>query len=111
MSFGITKTIPADEGFERVASLYAGDLGEFEFHMAGKPSKLNVGDFVYTIFQHEIRGRLKITRLQGGAVNPKSGKSRTLIYVETPGERLKKPIPRKGHQGTRYYDGAEWPKK
>ncbi len=109
MSFGITKTIPADEGFERIDELYEGELGEYEFHMAGKPSKLHVGDFVYTIFQHEIRGRLKITRLQGGAVNPKSGKDRTLIYVETPGERLEKTIPRKGHQGTRYYDGAEWP--
>ena len=111
MSFGITKTIPADEGMERVDSLYDGSVNEYEFHMAGKPSKLNVGDYVYTIFQHEIRGRLQITRLEGGAVNPKSGKPRTLVYVKAPGEKLKKTIPRKGHQGTRYYDGAEWPKK
>ena len=32
-----------------------------------------------------------------------------LIFVECPGERLQTPIPRKGHQGTRYFDGDEWP--
>jgi hypothetical protein len=52
---------------------------------------------------------LKIVRMTTGAVNPKSGRPRTLIYVETPGERLDKPLPRKGHRGTRYYDGAGWP--
>lgn len=108
MSFGITKTIPAGEGISAVNKLYEGESGEYEFHMAGKPSKLNVGDFVYTIFKHQLLGRLKIVRLEGGAVNPKSGKPRTLIYVETPGERLASPIPRKGHQGTRYFDGSEW---
>ena len=46
MSFGITKTIPADEGIERVDSLYDGSAKEYEFHMAGKPSKLAVGDYV-----------------------------------------------------------------
>ena len=54
-------------------------------------------------------GRCTITRLEGGAVNPKSGKPRTLIWVSAPGERLEMPIPKKGHQGTRYYDGEEWP--
>jgi hypothetical protein len=109
MSFGITKTIPVGEGMGRVDSLYDGSVKEYEFHMAGKPSKLEVGDYVYTIFQDQIRGRLKIKGFREGAVNPKSGKPRTLIYVEAPGKRLKKPIPRKGHQGTRYYDGADWP--
>ena len=111
MSFGITKTIPADEGIEHVNSLYDGSISELEFHMAGKPSKLKAGDYVYTIFQHEISGRLQITRLEEGAVNPKSGKARTLIYVKAPGERLQKTIPRKGHQGTRYYDCYEWPEQ
>ena len=101
MSFGITKTIPADEGIEQVESLYDGSLDEYEFHMAGTPSKLGVGDYVYTIFEHKIRGRLQITRLEGGAVNPKSGKPRTLVFVKAPGERLDEPIPRKGHQGAR----------
>ena len=59
----------------------------------------------YTIFEHKIRGRLQITRLEGGAVNPKSGKPRALVFVRAPGERLDEPIPRKGHQGMRYYDG------
>ena len=76
MSFGITKTIPADEGIAQVESLYDGSVDEYEFHMAGTPSKLGVGDYVYTIFEHKIRGRLQITRLEGGAVNPKSGKPR-----------------------------------
>ena len=110
MSFGITKTIPAKDGIETVNTLYDGSLAEYEFHMAGKPSKLNVGDYIYTIFQDQLYGRLKIKELIGGAVNPKSGKARTLLIVEAPGERLPEPIPKKGHRGTRYYDGAEWPK-
>ena len=109
MSFGITKTIPANEGMERVDSLYDGSVAEYEFHMAGKPSKLQGGDYVYTIFKDQIRGRLQIKELKGGATNPKSGKPRTLVFVAAPGERLAEPIPRKGHQGTRYYDGADWP--
>ena len=109
MNFGITKTIPATEGIEHVNALYDGLIAEYEFHMAGKPSKLSVGDYVYTIFGDQLIGRLKIKRLVGGAVNPKSGKPRTLIIVETPGERLETPIPKKGHRGTRYYDGADWP--
>ncbi|MEM7111656.1 MAG: hypothetical protein AAF614_04440 [Chloroflexota bacterium] len=109
MSFGITKTIPAKRTQAGVDVLYDGSLDEFEFHMAGKPSKLNVGDFVYTIFNNELVGRLKIKELIGGAVNPSSGRPRTLIMVECPGERLGLPIPRQGHRGTRYYDGADWP--
>jgi hypothetical protein len=109
MSFGITKTIPAKEGIERIDSLYDGSLTEYEFHMAGKPSKLNVGDYVYTIFNDQLYGRLKIKEMIGGAVNPKSGKDRTLLIVEAPGERLSKTISKKGHRGTRYYDGADWP--
>jgi hypothetical protein len=77
--------------------------------MAGTPSKLKVGDYVYTIFEDKLRGRLRIKEMVGGAVNPKSGKPRTLLIVEAPGERLSDPIPRKGHRGTRYYDGSEWP--
>lgn len=109
MSFGITKTIPAKRGEEGVNVLYDGSLSEFEFHMAGKPSKLNVGDYVYTIFNDQLVGRLQIKELIGGAVNPNSGRPRTLIMVNCPGERLQTPVPRQGHRGTRYYDGADWP--
>lgn len=108
MSFGITKTIPASRGDEGIDSLFDGSKAEFEFHMAGKPSKLKVGDFVYTIFNDELRGRLKIRELIGGAVNPNSGRPRTLILVDCPGEKIKKPIARKGHRGTRYYEGSDW---
>ncbi|MCB0061207.1 MAG: hypothetical protein KDE19_03800 [Caldilineaceae bacterium] len=108
MSFGITKTIPAKEGRQAVDALYQ-VAGEYEFHMAGKPSKLKVGDYVYTIFNDELIGRCRIKELVGGATNPDSGKPRTLIYVETPGEKLASPLPKQGHRGTRYYDGAEWP--
>lgn len=108
MSFGITKTIPAKEGRAAVDALYT-IVGEYEFHMAGKPSKLNVGDYVYTIFNDELIGRCQIKELIGGAVNPASGKPRTLILVATPGEKLETPVPKKGHRGTRYYDGSEWP--
>jgi hypothetical protein len=109
MSFGITKTIPAREGQAGVDSLYDGSLTEFEFHMAGQPSKLKVGDYVYTIFNDMLQGRCQIKELIGGAVNPDSGKPRTLIMVSCPGEKLDQPIPRQGHRGTRYYDGADWP--
>ena len=108
MGFGITKTIPASRGKEGIDSLFDGSIAEFEFHMAGKPSKLKAGDFVYAIFNDELRGRLKIRELVGGAVNPKSGRPRTLILVECPGERITKPVARKGHRGTRYYDGSDW---
>lgn len=109
MSFGITKTIPAERGEEAAATLYDGSMSEFEFHMAGKPSRLKVGDYVYTIFNNELIGRVKIKELIPGAINPDSGKPRTLIMVACPGERLEMPIPRQGHRGTRYYDGADWP--
>lgn len=108
MSFGITKTIPASRGDEGIDSLFDGSIPEFEFHMAGKPSKLKVGDYVYAIFNDELRGRMRIKELIGGAVNPKSGRDRTLILVECPGKKIKKRIARKGHRGTRYYDGADW---
>ena len=109
MSKGITKTVPATAGMKTLDSFYDGSLKEYEFHMAGKPSKLNVGDYVYTIFGNMLYGRMKIKKFIEGATNPKSGKPRTLIIVEAPGERLDKPIPREGHRGTRYYDGSDWP--
>lgn len=109
-NFGITKTIPVSRGEEGLESLFDGSLAEFEFHMAGKPSKLKVGDFVYTIFKDQLRGRLRIRELIGGAVNPKSGKPRTLIIVDCPGEKIAKPISKKGHRGTRYYEGSHWNK-
>ena len=108
MSFGITKTIPAKEGIEALHALYDGSVSEYEFHMAGTPSKLKVGDYVYTIFNDQLYGRLRIKAFKGGAVNPKSGKPRTLITVEAPGEQLVPPLPKKGHRGTRYYDGVEF---
>ena len=109
MSFGISKTIPAGDGREAVDALYDGSLEEFEFHMAGQPSKLNVGDYVYTIFGDELIGRCQIVRIEGGAVNPSSGKPRTLIYVHARQESASDaPIPMKGHRGTRYYDGTDW---
>ena len=108
---GITKTIPASAGQERLDSLFDGTISEYEFHMAGTPSKLIAGDYVYAIFADLLHGRIRIDRIVGGAVHPKSGKPRSLIYVSTPGERLNTPIPRKGHRGTRYYDGAEWDAK
>lgn len=109
---GITKTIPKARGQAGVDVLYDGSLTEFEFHMAGKAQspRLNVGDYVYTIFNHQIVGRCKIKEFIPGHVNPKSGKPRVLVMVECPGERLEQPIPRRGHQGTRYWDGDEWPR-
>lgn len=109
MRFGITKTIPAREGMATIDALYDGSISEYEFHMAGTPSKLEVGHYVYTIYNDQLHGRLKITRLESGAVNPKSGRPRTLIYVSAPGERLDPPIPKKGHRGTRYTEGEDWP--
>ncbi|MFK7804189.1 MAG: hypothetical protein AB8G95_21325 [Anaerolineae bacterium] len=110
---GITKTVPKSRGMEAIDHLYDGTLTEFEFHMAGKAQspRLNVGDYVYTIFDHQIRGRCKIKEFIAGHVNPKSGKPRVLVMVECPGERLAVPIPRRGHQGTRYWDGDEWPQE
>ena len=106
---GITKTIPAKDGVSTLNSFYDGSLTEYEFHMAGSPSRLNEGDYVYTIFGDMLYGRMKISRIVGGATHPKSGRARSLIFVEAPGERLVEAISRKGHRGTRYYDGADWP--
>ena len=109
MKSGITKTLPLSRLQQEIDALYDGSLNTFEFHMAGKPSKLEVGDYVYTIYKNELIGRLQIQELIGGAVNPSSGRPRTLIMVACPGERLESPVPRQGHRGTRYYDGADWP--
>lgn len=108
MSHGISKTIPAARGRAAVDALYDGTLTEFEFHMAGQPSRLAVGDYVYTIFEDELIGRCRIKELIAGAINPDSGKPRTLVLVACPGERAAQPIARQGHRGTRYYDGADW---
>ncbi len=110
MSFGITKTIPAKAGVEALDSLYDGSLKSFEFHMAGKePKRLKPGDFVYTIFNDQLHGRLRIREFITGASNPSSGKPRILIIVEAPGERLQTPIAKQGHRGTRYTEGEDWP--
>ena len=109
MSFGISKTIPKEVGQQVLEILYRGTAGEYEFHMAGEPSRLKVGDYVYTILNSQLVGRCKIIRITGGAINPGSGKPRTLIVVSTPGESLTQPIPLKGHRGTRYLDGSIWP--
>ena len=110
MSFGITKTIPAKAGIEVLDALYDGSRTEYEFHMAGKnPTRLKVGDYVYTIFIDQLHGRLKIREFITGAVNPNSGKPRILVIVEAPGERLEKPLPKQGHRGTRYTQGEDWP--
>ncbi len=109
MSKGISKTIPKEEGQLALVMLYGGTAGEYEFHMAGEPSRLKTGDYVYTIFNDRLVGRCKIIRITGGAVNPDSGKPRTLVIVSTPGESLTRPIPFKGHRGTHYYDGSGWP--
>jgi hypothetical protein len=110
MSFGITKTIPAGTGVVTLDSLYVGSCHEYEFHRAGsEPKRLNPGDYVYTIFNDQLHGRLKIREFITGASNPNSGRPRILIIVEAPGERLETPLPRKGHRGTRYTEGEDWP--
>jgi hypothetical protein len=110
MSFGISKTIPAKAGVEALNSLYDGSCSEFEFHMAGKePKRLKPGDYVYTIFNDQLHGRLRIREFVTGARNPDSGKPRILVIVDAPGDRLQHPVPRKGHRGTRYTEGEDWP--
>ncbi|MEM7561917.1 MAG: hypothetical protein AAF353_02575 [Pseudomonadota bacterium] len=111
MGFGISKTIPAKAGVEALDSLYDGSLTEYEFHMAGaEPKRLSIGDYVYTIFNDQLHGRLVIKRFITGATNPNSGKPRILVIVEAPGERLKTPVAKKGHRGTRYTNGEDWPR-
>ena len=110
MSFGITKTIPAKAGVTMLDSLYDGSREQYEFHMAGKsPTRLKVGDYVYTIFGDQLHGRLRIREFITGSQNPNSGKPRVLIIVDAPGERLASPVPKRGHRGTRYTDGGDWP--
>ena len=110
MSFGITKTIPAKAGVEVLDSLYDGSRNEYEFHMAGiEPKRLSAGDYVYTIFNDQLHGRLRIREFITGATNPASGKPLILVIVDAPGERLETPIAKKGHRGTRYTDGEDWP--
>lgn len=110
MSFGITKTIPATAGVEALDSLYDGSCKQYEFHMAGRePKRLKPGDYVYTIFNDQLHGRLKINKFITGATNPGSGKPRILIIVDAPGEKLATPLPKKGHRGTRYTEGEDWP--
>ena len=109
MSFGITKTIPAKAGIEVLNSLYDGSLEEYEFHMAGRePKRLKAGDYVYTIFNDQLHGRLRIVKFVTGATNPGSGKPRILIIVTAPGERLNTPVAKNGHRGTRYTEGEDW---
>jgi len=105
---GITKTVPASRGDQAAEALYDGSIKEFEFHMAGKPSRLKVGDYIYTIFKDEVIGRVKIKEIITGHTNPNSGRPRSLLMVECPGERATLPYSRKGHRGTRYYDGEGW---
>ncbi|MCH6566080.1 MAG: hypothetical protein IH811_09435 [Proteobacteria bacterium] len=61
-------------------------------------------------FMFRVPGRLKIREFITGAVNPNSGKPRILIVVDAPGERLKTPVPKRGHRGTRYTEGEDWPR-
>lgn len=107
--FGISKTIPKKEGPEAVAQLYDGSIDTYEFHMNSSIKKVSVGDWVYTIFDNALRGRCRITDLIDGETHPCSGQPRTLVMVECPGQQLAEPIPMKGHMGTRYYDGSDWP--
>ena len=52
-----------------------------------------------------------VVKLHGsslGLLTPAQEKPRSLIFVKTPGEKLERPYPKKGHRGTRYYDGEGW---
>ncbi len=65
----------------RLNSLFDGSLAEYEFHMAGNNPKVDVGDFVYTIFNHQLEGRLRIKELIPGHVNPNLDKPEPKRYV------------------------------
>ena len=107
--FGISKTIPKKEGREAMERLYDGSIDVFEFHINSNLKKVAAGDFVYTIFDGELHGRCRIAELIEGHQHPCSGQPRTLVMVACPGERLDEPVPMKGHMGTRYFDGQNWP--
>lgn len=107
--YGISKTVPKREGEQTLLQLYDGSIPRFEFHMSGSMKKVAVGDWVYTIYGDELRGRCRIVELITGQQNPCSGKPMTLVAVSCPGEVLAEPVPMKGHQGTRYCDGQIWP--
>lgn len=85
MSFGITKTISLGDGFETLEALYDGSLTEYQFRMMGRPTKLQVNDYVYTIFNAELYGRLKIKSMIGELIAHQAGAYHTLIVVEAPG--------------------------
>ena len=108
-NFGISKTIPKSAGRAALESLYDGSVETYEFHLNSNLKRVNVGDWVYTIFDHQLHGRCRIVSLEPGHVNPCSGQPRTFVFVSCPGERLAEPIAMKGHQGTRYYEGDAWP--
>ena len=94
-NFGITKTIPAGEGWEGVNGLYDGTLSEFEFHMAGSPSKLQVGHYVYTIYNNQLVGRLLRRQCRHrGRHRPAQGQDRGGQDAPGPGRRR----PRGGHR-------------
>jgi hypothetical protein len=105
---GITKTIPQSRGEFAAKGLYDGSMDSFAFHMRGKPSKLDVGDYVYTIWQDELIGRCQITRITLDTYDPEMDKRHTMITVKCPGEKLERPIAMQGHRGTRYTDGGMW---
>ena len=83
MNFGITKTVPAKAGIEYLESLYDGSRKEAEFHMAGvEPKRLKVGDYVYTIFDNQLRGRLRIKKFVT-RVSEKSSSGSTITAVHS----------------------------
>lgn len=105
---GITKTIPQKEGMIAISQLYDGSIDSFVFHMRGKPSKLDVGEYVYTIWKDQLFGRCVITQIEHDVVSLDGNKTQTLIHVACPGNRCVPPLPYKGHRGTRYYKGNVW---
>jgi len=102
MSFGITKTIPAGAGVEVLDSLYDGSRKEYEFHMAGsEPKRLKPGDYVYTIFNDQLHGRLKINKFITGASNPNSGRPANASTPRSRGRVIAAPVTPKLWTGLR----------